>query len=257
MPPPPLIFDSAVFNETALRARPNDFIIGCQRLITMCVHYYVKKKMFSAGDAPDVIQSVNERLIMQLPKISEQYNGSSTLETYMSVVIHNICLKIHRDDPPPPPSAGFSEGTAPVQDFPVSGLYIRQEVEKLRTIFILLYRKRNKFILCAKYYYRLPVTENDIRRAFPSIHFDDITTLTALSASNGEQMHFEEIFTIIARCVMKYENVMIDHDSLRRWTVRTIDQVVRQLNGDPPESAHTAETLKELIDEYCHSEYYQ
>jgi hypothetical protein len=251
-----MFFDTTVFNATVLRERPNDFIIGCQPLIAICVRYYIQKKMFSLDEKHDLIQSVNERLIMQMPKISEQYNGSSTLDAYMSVVIRNICLKIHRDDPVPPAPAIPSDGTAAVQDEPFSGLFIRQEVDKLRTILILLYRKRNKFILCAKYYYRLPVTENDIRRAFPSIHFNDINTLIAVSASNSEQMHVEEIFTILAQCVLKYEGTMIDRDSLRRWTVRTINSVIRQLNGDPPESAHTADTLKELIDEYCHSEYY-
>lgn len=256
MPHSSTFLDSKVFNATVLREQPNDFIVGCQPLIDMCVRYYIKKKLFSLDDKQDIIQSVNESLIMQLPKISEQYNGMSSLESYMSVIIYNMCLKIHRDDPAPPPPVGISEGRSGVHDEPATGLIIRQELEIFRTILILLYRNRNKFILFAKYYFCLPVTENDIRRVFPSIHFHDISRLISLSESHHDKEPIEDIFKAIAPFIAKYEGTKVDPDSLRRWTIRTINQVVRQLNGDPPESAHTSETLKELIDEYCHSEYY-
>jgi hypothetical protein len=82
---------TTVFNAIVLHERPNDFIVGCQPFIAKCVGYYSKKRIFSVEDKHDLIQSVNERLIMQLPKISKQYNGSSTLEAYISVVIHNTC----------------------------------------------------------------------------------------------------------------------------------------------------------------------
>lgn len=250
-----MFFDNTVFDITTLRQHPDEFIIGCQPLIQLCVGYYVRKKMFAERDTEDLVQSVNEKLIVQLPAITAQYNGSSDLQTYMSVVIHNICLKLNRDRYVAHEALPIDDLPSRSTDDPSSGIQIRQEVERLRVILILLYRKRNKFLLCAKYYYHLPVTENDIRRTFLSIQYDDINSLLRLNDPVSGPKTLVEIFSVLSGMFSKYEKSKTDLNSLRRWTVRTIDEVIRQLNGDPPEYAHDDDSLKDLIDEYCHSEF--
>ncbi len=249
-------FDPLVFDITLLRQRPDDFIIHCQPLIRICVGHYIKTKMFALQDEEDIIQSVNERLIQRMPVIAEKYNGSSQLNTFMSVVIHNICLNLFRDREKAPHTVQIDEETIRSTDDPSAGLHIRDEVERLRIIFILLYRKRNRFLLCAKFYYRMPVSENDIRRTIPSIQYRDIQQLIGLSEPETSPETLEEIFTVLAKLLSKYEGTPVDHNSLRRWTVRTINEVIGHLNGAPPEYAYTVDSLKLLIDHYCQSEFY-
>lgn len=248
-------FDPAI-DITLLRQRPDEFIIACQPLIRLCVGYYIKTRMFDPQDEEDVIQSVNEGLIQRLPVIAEQYNGSSRLHTYMSVVIHNILLNLNRDRERRPPTVQIDETSIPSTDDPSAGLHIRDEVDRLSVIFILLYRKRNRFLLCAKYYYGMPVSENDIRRVFPSIHFGDIQSLIGLSAPGPKTTTLEEIFTELAKLFSKYEETPVDQNSLRRWTVRTINEVIGHLNGAPPKCTYTIDSLKLLIDHYCQSEFH-
>jgi RNA polymerase sigma factor (sigma-70 family) len=212
--------------------------------------------MFALQDEEDVIQSINERLILRMPVIAEKYNGSTQLQTYMSVVIHNICLNLFRDRDKTLRTVQIEEESIRSTDDPSAGLYIQDEVERLRIIFILLYRKRNRFLLCAKYYYRMPVSENDIRRTIPSIQYRDIQQLIGLSEPETAPETLDEIFTVLAQLLTKYEGAPVDHNSLRRWTVRTINEVIGHLNGAPPQYAHTADSLKLLIDHYCQSEFY-
>jgi RNA polymerase sigma factor (sigma-70 family) len=249
-------FDPSALDITLLRQRPDEFIIHCQPLIKICVGHYIKTKMFAVQEEEDVIQSVNERLIQRMPVIAKKYNGSSQLNTYMSVVINNICLNLFRDRDKSPQTVQLDEESIRSTDDPSAGLYIQDEVERLRVIFILLYRKRNRFLLCAKYYYRMPVSENDIRRTIPSIQYRDIQQLIGLSEPEKSPETLDEIFTVLARLLTKYEGAAVDHNSLRRWTVRTINEVIGHLNGAPPEYAYTVDSLKLLIDHYCQSEFH-
>jgi RNA polymerase sigma factor (sigma-70 family) len=244
-----------VFDISVLRKNPQAFILGCQQIIHICVRQYIGTKMFKSEEMDDMIQSVNEELIKKLPVISEQFNGTAQLRTYMGVIIKNICLKLYRDAPKNENIFPISATMPHYLNDPANKLIITDEIQRFDTLLTLLPNVRNKTIFYMKLYLKIPIDESDISRYLPMILLSDKERLMKTFGTDYTDLTIDEIFEIAAPVINRCEQKHSSADSHRRLAFEKVQHFIKVLNGDPPLQNYTEESLKTLIEEYFLTKY--
>jgi hypothetical protein len=240
-----------VLELSLLRKDPASFIQECQFIIRKCIDAYRIKGMFAKTDEEDLTQSINEELIRRLPQIENQYNGKVLLNTYVSVIVQNICLKIHRDAAKVIETMPLDEAS----EFAYETNYdilIKDEIERLSAILELFHTQRKRLVVCLKVYCRLMFDEEEILNYFPDISEYDKNILMAAFCGPYDEMSVEEIFSIVTVILNKYEGKNNQWDSTRRWTQDRLNRIIMLLNGNPPRHTYTEESFKILLDNYFH-----
>ncbi|KAB2921712.1 MAG: sigma-70 family RNA polymerase sigma factor [Bacteroidetes bacterium] len=248
--------DPGTFSYSALRDRPQEFIVGCQPFIRACIGYYIRKGMVRLADEEDFAQSVTAELIERLPVITARFREQSNFQPYMGAVIHNIILKLRRGQRDMTEVPLLHEAEADRSADPSVPLLLESEVEQFHVIMVLLYRERHRFLLCAKVYLDLEIFASDIRRALPNISAAAAASILAFNEPATRPKRLDERFAVVADALQRFGSHIIEGDSLRRWTQRNMEHVLSLLNGDPPLSAHDHDTLAALIERYTRSEHY-
>lgn len=248
--------DPGTFSYASLRDRPQEFIVGCQPFIRACIGYYVRKGMVRLTDEEDFAQSVTAELIERLPVIAARFQEQSNFQPYMGAVIHNIILKLRRDQHGPAEVPLLHDVKADRSADPSVPLLLEGEVEQFHVIMVLLYRERHRFLLCVKVYLDLEIFASDVRRALPNISASAAAAILAFNEPATRPKRLEERFAVVAEALQRFGNHLIEGDSLRRWTQRNMEHVLNMLNGDPPLSAHDNDTLAALIERYTRSDHY-
>lgn len=235
-------------NISLLRTDKDKFLLHCQVIIEMNVKHYIANGMFDSHYAQDIMQSVNEELIKRLPGIEKNFDGSVRLVTYLSVVVRNICIRIHHRD------------YSAIETIPLSGiagkfdadnehrLLIEDEVQRLRTALRLFHSNRYKLLVCMKIYFRIPVTMTEFSDCFPDLKNDDRKHRLATLLTMLENDTNKELFTYLLATFSTTEREKLSWDSFRRWTEDNIRRILILLNGDPQTRTHTKETLKILLE---------
>jgi hypothetical protein len=231
-----------------LRNNPQEFVVRSQRIIEFAVKQFTKSGMFAPSEYRDVIQSVNEELIKRLPGIEKNFNGTVLLTTYMNVVIRNICYRIHERERSTLRTEPLTDAHVHEGEENINSLMIREESQRFALAIRLYGTKRYKIILCLKIYFRLPVSDHDLRSCFDTISDSDRTTLLLRFADNYDAFLEAENFTNIAPYMNKQEKNVTSGASLRRWTQEYLTRIIDLMNGNPPERAHTKETIKILLE---------
>lgn len=232
-----------------LRRDRDEFILQCQYIIAMVVKYHIRRGMFPASDYDDIVQSVNVELIRRLDSIERNFNGSVMLNTYMNVVIRNICLRIFermRKAPVTEPITDYGTAQEPEALTP---MLLQDEYRRFSLLLRLFGTKQAKIIFCFKIYFRLPITEHDVQRAFDRIPEEHGRQLLERFGAGYEGSMEIDNFNTVAPLMNMQEMNATSGRSLRRWTLEHLTRTIVLLNGDPPVRSHTKETIKLLLEE--------
>lgn len=237
-----------------LRSDPPALVVEYQEIIRTIVSVYVRSGMFRANDFEEVVQSVSEEFLHLLPRIVSQFNGSVLVRTYVSAILRNCCLEIHRQnrfdtrrlfDPIEAP-----EGPADRHARTDARTYIGMEVKTLGAILAQYGRKRPKLVFLLKVRYRLPVTREDILEWCPECPRADQKRLLTLLNSGGSRVRDRDLLTNLLPAISKAEGREQTFEAVSRWIQDKVQEIICLLNGSPPVSAHTSETLGLLLSEY-------
>ncbi len=246
---PPMDHASHMLDIEMLRHDRNQFILECQRTIAIVVKYHTQRGMFSGSEFDDIIQSVNEELIQRLDSIERNFNGSVMLNTYMNVVIRNICLTIFERTRRNPVTEPITEMRTGHDSEAMAPVLLQDEYRRFSHTMRLSAGKRSKMIFCFKVYFRLPVTEQDVQRAFDRLPEDQWRPVLERFGTEYDDTLEADNFNSIASLMNLQEKNTTTGASLLRWTHDNLTRTITMMNGDPPVRSHTKETVKLLLEE--------
>ena len=133
-----------------LNNEPKQLIISIQGLIDIIIHQFIRAGKFKFEDKNDIKQQVNEELLKKVPKIQSQYQGKSSLKTYLSVIVTNICNDITHFDRK---IIFVSVKESMIPDFDAKAfenLLIKEEIRNLKNTFNLYHRQKPRLLLLLK-----------------------------------------------------------------------------------------------------------
>ncbi len=234
-----------------LKDDPSALILRHQVTIRIIVKRFIESGMFQPSEFDDVVQHVNAKLLEKLPRIRAQYNGLSLFRTYISSIIRHECLDLHASresdihterllaDPPNPESAN-----------PDNRLLIEHDVKVFRAIIRQFHDEMPKLLVCLKLVYRIPIEPKDILAWWPGCPEPDRSAFLNAISEGGKSLPARERFALLRPIANGADNSHSSADSVRHWTDDRIHVILRLLNGSPPTSSHTPETLGILLEDF-------
>jgi DNA-binding protein YbaB len=234
-----------------LNSEPQQLIIFLQELIDIIVHQFIRAGKFRFEDKNDIKQQVNEELIKKIPRIQSQFQGRSSLKTYLSVIVTNICNDI-RNCNNKITHVSISESIT--QDFDAKffeDLLIKEEIKKLKNTLTLYPKQKPRLFLLLKLKFRMPVIFNDFNAVHPDITTIEFERFMAQIAPYNDNKDIE-IFSALTKILNKHENKNNTPDAMRKWIKQKIYELIDIMNGNPPVSNYNEETIQILF-EKCYS----
>lgn len=224
-----------------------------QPVVEIVFRQFMARGFFREEEKKELIQEVNLQLLeKKLASIRTHFKGSVLLKTYFSKVVYNSFQEIARRRRRQPDFVGEETllHTADSQLSPIQQLAIRDEMYRLEGILKGFQRKRHKAEFNLKLYVRFLLRETDIQfynspKTAPSIELIRQHFFQAYDTLSDK-----EIYVIAVQLYNIIEQKNNDGDSLRRWIDGVSRRLIESLNGTPPVSAHTVESLKALLQLY-------
>lgn len=210
--------------------------------------FYCQKNTIQPYELSDLRQFINFRLLEQLPKIKANYKGQSSLRTYISSIILNLCREFRKKNCSKSILTQFeinSELHHPYNDANLAEnqLALENETNNLNNVISMYGSKASKIRLTLKMYYGLKTTRSDILNYCKDAK---ILTLSTLDGYNEEQLNKNETLTILTELFNEVEGKSNSTEATRKWVSRLIEDILRILNLR--ESNHTKETLGLLLE---------
>lgn len=227
---------------------PGKLLSEYQGLIRVIVRGYSIRGFVSDRDSDDLVQEINQELLGRLGKIRVQYNGKSSLKTYFSVIIRNICRERFRKNP------GLEEPRSPEYNRlerhtnPRNDLIIMQEYERLEKVLKLMLKDRARFNIMLRFILDLRISKVDL---YSFEYLDEGEATGLIDELNGSAgLSKKQIFSKLSEILKILEKRETSPESLRKWFKSRSDEFIRLMNGDPPRSAYSMETIQILIETY-------
>jgi RNA polymerase sigma factor (sigma-70 family) len=223
-----------------------------QGTVQIIVRRYVSSGMFEKEDFEDIVQSVNEQLIVKLPSIQSGFNGTTLFRTYFSAIVRNICLSLHKGNQRQPKMYRINESTQAGKDSTSDQYHIEQARRLFKVVLKQFDYKTDlpRLLFLLKLRHKIPIRKEDILGWYPLCPRRDLSTLLDVFGKDYGNLKEREIYLLVAPIInraMKKEN---SPDSLRKWTLGKIAQIIELLNGDPPRAAFDEETIKILVEDF-------
>jgi RNA polymerase sigma factor (sigma-70 family) len=223
-----------------------------QQTVQIIVRRYVSSGMFKWEDFEDTVQSVNEQLIVRMPSIQSGFNGTTLFRTYFSAIVRNICLSLYKGSQRQPKMFRINESIQAAQDETSD----HHHIEHARQLFKVVMKQFDyksdlpRLLFLLKLRYKIPIQKGDVLGWYPRCPREDFATLLTAFGKDYQNWMEKEIYAFIAPIMnraLKKEN---SPDSLRKWTLGKIAQIIELLNGNPPRAAFNEETLKILVEDF-------
>ena len=242
-----------------------DFFLPHQGLIRKIIlNALIKPGYYSYEDFDELMQQVSELLLVREERITSSFQGRAKFSTYLAVVVVNICREIrkkaHRER-----SLFVSQNRegehqdmglfSKLRDTAISAeskIIIQEAVTKLHLILQTYIMSGPKLIFCLKALWQFPVNWNDLEIAWSTITEKEEIELLLESLNNQEvKMTKSKVYSCLTRILEIAEKRKNCDDAIRKWIKDRIGEVIYLLNGDPPVSYFTEETLRYLFEVYC------
>jgi len=202
----------------------------------------------------DLLSSVNEELLThKFDKIKQTYSGETKLTTYVVTVVTNYCKDVVRvEQSRKIRSEAINEDTEIFSDISSdTKALIADEIKRLNFL-ILLNKFPARLISCLKIFANIELTPQEINDTIA-----ELSKNSPLSTIPTELLYFDENeqqrYTLLANLLSKYDKKDMQGDSLRRWSDRKINDLIRVLNGNPPNKSYTKESIIILIEYFFSS----
>ncbi len=231
---------------------PEKLLTHYQSIISGAAARFVARGFFRPEERDELVQEINLQLLeKKLAKMKEQYSGAVLLRTYFAKIVQNALLEIARTKMRQPALLG-EEILDYRQDAgagPEAKLIIRDELLRLEAIlkdWPNAYRTRLSF----KLWTRSPLHSSDVQfyqspRTAQAIH-----RLAKACSASYDELSEGEVFDLLVELLNIVEAKNTDGDSLRRWNLQQADRLIGILNGIPPVSNHSRESLRMLLRMY-------
>jgi RNA polymerase sigma factor (sigma-70 family) len=233
-----------------LKNKPGELISNYQGLIRGIVHNYRKYGYVAARDANDLIQEINKYLLEKIVKIQDQYNGRSSLKTYFSVIVRNICREKFRkisvlEEPRAPDYYKLEKS-----HLQVDNLLIDQEYERFEKVISLMFKDGMRFLLIFRFVNGLKVSRNHFFNLNKKIRESDLDEAVSLLNGVDEGATKKTRFELLSKVLGMAGGGSTSPDSIRKWYESRGKECLNMMNGNPPRSAYTIETLQILVEKY-------
>ncbi len=233
-----------------LQSDPPGLILKYHETIRIIVRKYIASGLFKFSEFEDVVQEINGSLLAKIPAMQAQYNGRSLFRTYLSVIVRNICLKEHERLKRNAEVDIDTLGEIASHDRVEDKISIEQEVKRFRTIIGLYRKQRPKLLLSLKIRYRIPLTNENIAEWFPQLDHSARVELLDRFGGAYDGVGDHDIYRTLTPIINRLEGKTNSPDAFRKWTDSKIQEILQLLNGSPPQSSHTSDTLKILVDDF-------
>ncbi|MCK5822311.1 MAG: sigma-70 family RNA polymerase sigma factor [Bacteroidales bacterium] len=231
-----------------LKSNPRKLLLKYQSIIWMIVRDYFSKGMVRFREQEDLVQEINKKLLERMPRIQAQYNYTSKLRTYFSVIIRNICLEEYRkigmvSEADPIPYLKTEAAESPVDLF-----LFNQEYERLQRIIVLFNKEQARFNLLLKVINNMIVVDKDLD-LFPGERSDEEQDRLLKEIDTCKDQIKKKKYIIISQVLTPLEGKYTTPESLRKWYSSRLDECLKLMNGNPPTSSYTADSIGLLLEQ--------
>lgn len=228
----------------------NDLLIHYQFVIQIIVSKFIKRGFIHISEKDDFIQVINENLLIKIPKIQQQYDGSTLLKTYISVIVRNICLEEIRKQAKDQTSEIDDCDNKIIADERSDYLVIvNQEINRLNVILRLFYDKRWKLEFCLKVIYRISLVIDDFLKYCTVCNSSKIKELIN-KINPPKEIPEKDLYIEIQPFINKCDNKNNSSDAIRKWLKLQIDNVIDLINGKTNKSYYNRESIQILFEKY-------
>jgi hypothetical protein len=233
-----------------LHSDPKGLVMAYQGMIESIVWKFVKSGMFAHESIADVVQTVNMELLERIDRIQANFNGSTLVRTYVSAVIRNICLKLHRQ-------GLYGKPTDPVvkeNTFFSIDAVDRYSIEQARGVFRAILRQYHrdmpKLTVCLKLHYHIGLERKDIMQWYPECSPNVVAMLISQFGGEPVRRPEKEMYALVTPVFNAAEQKSNLPDAVRRWTGSKILEILTLLNSSIPPAAFDDKSLRLLVEDY-------
>jgi len=217
-------------------------------MIEIIVMKFIRSGGFSYQEKMDIIQTINEEILLKTHKIIDQYQGKSKFRTYLAIIIQNICYEILRKKKNNIEVEIEKVNLTDEETLsPQNSIIIQQEILRLKNALEFYYKQKDKLILCLKLKFRIPHSIIDFQQYSVKITQEEFNQF-----ENAVNPYIEttdlSIYQALVKICNKHEKKENSSDSLRKWISLKINELIEFLNGVPPASNYSEETLQILFE---------
>ncbi len=232
---------------------PSRLLTHYQPIVEIVFRQFMARGFFQEEEKEELVQEVNLQLLeKKLDRIRTHFKGTVLLKTYFSKVVYNSFQEMARRRSRQPHFVGeeILLDTADRQLSPVQQLAIQDEIYRLEGILKGLQRKQHKAEFNLKLFIRFILTETDVQFYRSPKTAVAVDLIRANFFQVYDRLSDKEVYAIAVQLYNIMEQKTNDGDSLRRWVDGVCRRLIELLNGVPPVSAHTVESLKALLQLY-------
>lgn len=203
----------------------------------------------------DLSQYIVLRLIENIKSVKANYRGEARLKTYMSAVIRNYSLEFIRKNKPK--SVEFIsidnysiDQNSDIAIQPLKDVQWLVEITRLERILKLYGSKRSKIEVVFKGVFRIKVLPPDLFYQ-PNYHEYESPILKFIAKINTHtNLNSGEIFTLYTHLFNLLESKNNSDEAIRKWTLRTMEEIIKLLNDCVEKRHYTKESLGALFNLY-------
>lgn len=233
-----------------LENEPTQLLTHFQSVLEIVCQQFITRGFFQPTEREELIQEVNLALLEgKLEKIRMHFNGSVKLRTYFSKVVYNTFQELvrRRSRQPVLLTEERLQQTADAELSPYEKMAIQDELLRLEAILKGLAKRKTKALFNLKLFIRFLLEPVDIQFYQAPKTASLLEQLKKAFFHPYDHMTDKEVFDLSVQLFNLLENKENDGDSLRRWVNHLKDRMIRLLNGSPPTSTHTTDSIKLLL----------
>lgn len=231
-----------------LKSDPRKLLLKYQQIIWTIVRGYFSKGMVQFREQEDLVQEINKKLLERMPRIQAQYNYTSKLRTYFSVIIRNICLEEYRKISMVSESDSLIYMKTEASESPVDLFLFNQEYERLQRILVFFHKEQARLNLLLKVFNNITVDSKDLE-LFPGDRSEADIEVLAKEVNACKDQIRKHKFDNISEILISLEGKSTPSESLRKWYSNRLDECLKLMNGNPPTSSYTADSLGLLLEQ--------
>lgn len=234
---------------------PNGLILKYQKIISIIVHKkLIVPGYFKIQGKDDLTQAISKQLNEKIPSIKKNYNGSFNLITYCSAIITNLCKEIIKELEKQPKLIYDYSIEKEFDENIIDNMIINDAIDKFDKILRLYHCERFKTEFCLKSYFKVKLMITDFEHLSSNIQLDQVKLIEIFNdISENHKLTKNEIYMHLTLVFNNLENTNNTNDAIRKCIKKSIREILKLLNGNPPESSFDEETLQILIEKYYDS----
>lgn len=233
-----------------LRQDPSALIYKYRDMIRIIVVNAMAGGLGGRERIASVVDTVTSELMLRIPSIQANYNGTSLVRTYVSAVVRNICRSLRMSQP----AEKSLDDPAHEEAVPLASMHERYSINQARSVFraILLQFDRSlpKLIVCLKLKFRIALGREDFLRWQPGCDQHILSDFLADMQTWPESLTDMEIFRRSTPLFNHLQSKEATDDTVRRWTSSKIAEIADALNCSIPGAHFDEETIRLLTEDY-------